>query len=80
MLIKKVLCLTILMFALVACASDNNSVVEAEKEGRFNTYDEMLHITTDKETGCKYLIFNNYMSNTGGITPLLNKDGVADCN
>jgi hypothetical protein len=52
--------------------------VEASKESRFTETDGYLDITTDKETGCKYLISTEHNFG-GGITPLLKSDGTPDC-
>lgn len=77
---KKILIITTIVFSLSACAVVGSSNVDAEKEKRFTEVDEYLLITTDKVTGCKYLIYDDYHSNTGGITPLMNAAGTQVCN
>lgn len=76
---KKILIITTIIFSLSACAAAGGSNVDAEKEARFTEHDNYLVITTDKETGCRYLIYDDFHSNNGGITPLLNSVGVPDC-
>lgn len=63
------------LISLTACG-----VAEAnqeEKEERFTDYDNHFMMTTDKETGCKYLIYD--WDRGAGITPLLKQDGTPDC-
>lgn len=70
---KKIYILLIILLLVSACSS-----TEASREERFTVNDKALYITTDKETGCKYLLFD--WNRVGGITPLLKSDGTPDCN
>lgn len=76
---NKTIVLLMATILLVACGSDTT---EAEKEGRFTEHNEDLSVTTDTETGCKYVI----LAMTGGnasfaadIEPLMTSDGQQDC-
>jgi hypothetical protein len=51
--------------------------VDASQKERFTKKDDSFYITEDKETGCKYLIYDYPYK--GGITPLLKSDGTVDC-
>lgn len=77
---KKILIITTIIFSLSACAVAGGSNVDAEKEERFTEHDDYLIITTDKVTGCKYLIYDDFHSSNGGITPLMNATGTQVCN
>lgn len=68
---KKVLLVISLALILTACGTVSTS---ANKKAKFNVYDEELTISTDTETGCKYILFEK-----GGITPLMLNDGTQDC-
>lgn len=76
---KKILVTLGCIFILTACATTSTS---AEKESRFTNSDRYLVITTDKETGCKYLVYREWSGQGmgAGITPLLKSDGTVDCN
>ena len=76
---KKLLIAIGVISILVSCSS---TVSEANKESRFTAYDNYLTVTTDKETGCKYIvIYNKSIDGIGaGITPLMLPDGTQDCN
>jgi uncharacterized protein YceK len=76
---KKVIVFFLIL--LVGCSSAN---IEAEQNKRFNQVynQDTLMIFQDEETGCRYLIFMDYISNgagAGGMTPLLKSDGTPDC-
>nr|BDD45846.1 hypothetical protein 6 [Bacillaceae bacterium] len=43
----------------------------------YKRQDYNISITTDTQTGCRYLIFDG--DRRGGITPLLKSDGTPDC-
>jgi hypothetical protein len=68
-----------ILLLLTACGSTPTS---AEKESRFTDFDNNLVITTDKETGCKYIVF--YVAgldrSAGAMTPLLQPNGTPNCN
>ncbi|PAD70591.1 hypothetical protein CHH83_01970 [Bacillus sp. 7586-K] len=66
---KKGLIIMSSVFVLGSCSS-----VEAD-DSRFDN--SSLYISSDNETGCKYLIYEGYK--LGGITPLLKSDGTPDC-
>lgn len=70
--------LLIMALILTACAS---TTTEADKEERFSTMDRYLTITTDKETGCKYIVYSEWSGYgaAGGITPLMQNNGKQDC-
>jgi uncharacterized protein YcfL len=72
---KKLLLLFLTLGILTACNSNN---AEATYKDRFTKYDEQLEITTDMETGCKYIILFNGV-NQAGITPLLTSQGTPYC-
>lgn len=61
---------------LTACGSPS-----VEKDGRFSEHDDKLTITTDKVSGCKYivLLYDGGYDGAGGITPLLRNDGTHVC-
>lgn len=64
--------------ALLLTACGTPSVDEGE---RFSEHGDELTITTDKVTGCKYivLLYDGGYDGAGGITPLLRKDGIQIC-
>ncbi len=76
---KKLLIAIGVIFILVSCSS---TVSEAEKESRFSNYYDYLGVTTDKETGCKYIVIYKHTAEGvgAGITPLMLPDGTQDCN
>lgn len=72
-----VLVLSLLSIILVGCMGGGR-VKEAQAESRYDRlYNDNLEISTDNETGCKYIAYLGY--NRGGITPLLKIDGTPDC-
>lgn len=75
---KKTLIVFGVLIALSACGVTSTS---AEKEQRFTQRDNDLTITTDKVTGCKYIIYDSKSgyAGAGGITPLMSPDGSQDC-
>jgi uncharacterized protein YceK len=75
---KKILIVLITIIALTSCAT---TTTNAGKELRFSKLNLYLNIVTDKETGCRYLVYREMIGNSGGagITPLLKSDGRIDC-
>lgn len=73
---KKVLIVLFISVFATAC-NTTESGKETSEEDRFTKNSHALYVTTDKETRCKYLVFD--WSNKGGITPLLKSDGTPDC-
>lgn len=72
------------MGIMMACGSmstdaDSEMSTNTNSEERFSEYNEDLSITTDKITGCKYIIYSDVHIGAGGITPLMLSDGTQDC-
>lgn len=66
-----------LLGAISILFSCNTQPTSASKEERFSLYNRGISITTDNETGCKYILTHGDYG--GGITPLMLSDGTQDC-
>lgn len=75
---KRALIILGLVVILTACGTASTS---ADREERFTVYDRYLTITTDKETGCKYIVLDirDGYAGAGGVTPLMLPNGTQDC-
>jgi len=77
---RKVLIMVFTLIILSSCSqqpSVPNEEGRTEDEPRFTKSDMRLDITEDRETGCKYLIYD--WDRRAGVTPLLNSEGTPDC-
>lgn len=78
---KKAILLSALLLAGCGMVTTGDQKAKAEKEELFTYRDEYLSITTDKETGCQYIILRSPSSYGDGvsITPRLKPDGTPYC-
>lgn len=69
--------LGLIITGLTSCNKADQQT-EIKQERFTNGYNSILDITTDKETGCKYIIIND-TGDFKDIEPLLKADGTPDC-
>ena len=75
---KRALIYLCVLIVLAACGTVSTS---ADRGDRFTDHDSRLTVTTDLETGCKYIVYHwkTVNSGVGGITPRMLPDGTQDC-